>query len=59
MHYKILNRIDVLVILFENDLDGRSFAEETVGAFSMNIPKILIQVKNEQGLRQSSVQDMQ
>jgi len=31
-----------LVVLFENDLDGRPYAEETVGAFATNIPKILI-----------------
>lgn len=40
-----------MVVFYENDLDGRQFVEDTVGAFSLNIPKILIQVKNEGGLR--------
>jgi len=30
------------VVLFENDMDGRQYAEETVGAFALNIPKVLI-----------------
>ena len=46
-----MNKCDVLVILFENDMEGRQFTEEVVSSCRLNVPILLVQIRSEKDLR--------